>query len=81
MRPIYVKATKKDTLNIKERKTGTGRGCAGTTNPRGTWIPDDHLKGIRNTIPRNLDNPLEEIRDIVPKGIRSQWPIGLTVPT
>ena len=30
---------------------------AGTTNPGGTWKPDNTLKGISNPIPQNLDNP------------------------
>ena len=33
IRPRYVKSTKKDVENSKYRRTGTGRGCAGTTNP------------------------------------------------
>ena len=35
MRPKYVKATKVYIYNSKDRRTGTVRGCAGTTNPRG----------------------------------------------
>ena len=44
MRPKYVKATKKDTENSKDRQTATVRGCAGTTNPG---------------ITRKLENPLK----------------------
>ena len=81
MRPRYVKATKKDIENSKDRRTGTGRGCAGTTNPGGTWKPDNPLKEIRNLIPQDTDNPLKVIRDLVQNRTRSQWPISLTIPT
>ena len=55
--------------------------CAGTTNPGGTQKPDNPLKGIQNPIPRNLDNPCKRILELVPNGIQSQWPRGLTAPT
>ena len=61
MRPIYVKATKKDIEKSKYRRTGTRRGCAGTTNPKGNRKPDNPFKGIRNPIPLNPDNPLKVI--------------------
>ena len=79
MRPRYVKATKKDTEKSKEQQTGTGRGCDGTSNTRGTWKMDNPLKGILNPIPRKPDNPIKGIRDLVQNGTRSQWPRGLTV--
>ena len=81
MIPRYVKAIKKDIENSKDWRTGTGRGCAGTTNTRGTVKPYNTLKGIRDPIPQNPDNPLKVIQYIVPKAIRSQWSIGLTIPT
>ena len=81
MRPRYVKATKKDIENSKYRRTGTGRGCAGTTNTGRTRKLDNPLKGIRNPIPKDQDNPLKGIRDLVQNGTQSQWPRGLTIPT
>ena len=65
MRPRYVKATKKYIEISKDRRTGTGRGCAGNNNPGVTRKPDNPLKGIRDPIPRNPDNPLKGIRDLV----------------
>ena len=59
MRPRYAKATKKDIENPKDRKTGTVRGCAGTINPGVTQKPDNHLKGIRNLVPRKSGNLLK----------------------
>ena len=79
--PRYLKPTSKDIENSKYQKTGTGRGCFGTTNPRVIREPDNTLKGIRNQIIRNPDNPLKEIHNLVPNGIQSQWPRGLNVPT
>ena len=55
--------------------------CAGTTNPRVTWKPDNPIKGIRNPISRKLDNPLKRIRNLLLNGIRSQWLIWFSVPT
>ena len=81
MRPRYVKATKKDIYNSKDWQTGTGRGCAGTTNTGGTQKPDNPPKGIRNPIPQDPDNPLKGIRDLLQNGTRSQWSRGLTIPT
>ena len=81
MIPRYVKAIKKDIENSKDWRTGTGRGCAGTTNPGRTRKPDNPLKGIQNPIPWNLDNPRKGIRQLVPNKIRSQWPRMVTVPT
>ena len=72
MRPRYAKATKKDTENPKERRTGTGRGCDGTINLGGTRKPDNTHNGIRNPIPHDPDNPLKGIRDLVQNGNRSQ---------
>ena len=66
MRTRYVKETEKDIENSKDRRTGTRRGCDGTTNPRGTRKPDNLLKGIR---------------DLVQNGTQSQWSRGLTIPT
>ena len=80
IRPRYFKAKKK-IENSKDRQTGTGRGCDGTTNPRGSWKPDNPLKGIRNPIPQDPDNPLKGIRELVQNGTQSQWPRGLTIPT
>ena len=54
---------------------------SGTTNPRVTWKPDNTLKRILDPIPQKSDNRLRLIWDMVPKGIRSQWLRGLTVPT
>ena len=54
---------------------------AGTANPGGTRKPDNPLKGTQNPIPRNLDNPLRGIRDLVQNGTWSQKPRGLIVPT
>ena len=67
--------------NSKYRQTGTGRGCARTTNPGGTRKLDNTLKGIQNLIPHNPDNPLKGIWNLVQNGTRSQWLRGLTVPT
>ena len=39
MRPRYVKSTKKDIEYSKDRRNGTGIGCAGNINPRGTRKP------------------------------------------
>ena len=77
---IY-QSNKKYIENSKDRRTGNGRGCAGTTNPGGTRKPDNPLKGIRNTIPWNPNNPIKGIRDLVQNGTQGQWSIGLTVPT
>ena len=65
MRPRYGKSTKKYIENSKYRRTGTRRGCAGTTNPGEIRKPDNPLKGIRNTILQNPDNPLKGIQDLV----------------
>ena len=81
MIPRYVKATKKDIEKSKYRRPETGRGCAGTTNPRGTWKKDNPLKGIRNPIPQDPDNPHKGILDLVQNGTRSQWSRGFTIPT
>ena len=81
MRPRFVKATKKDIENSKERQPGRRRGCAGNTNPRGTWKPDNLLKGIQNTIPQDLDNSLKVIQDLVKSVTWSQWTGGLTITT
>ena len=55
--------------NRKDQRTGTGRGCAGTTNTGGIQKPDNTLKGIRNSIPRNPDSPLRGIWYLVQNGI------------
>ena len=68
MRDRYTKETKKDIENSKYQGTGTGRGCAGYTNPGGTRKPDNSLKGIWNPIPQDPDNPLKGIRDLVQNG-------------
>ena len=81
MTPRYAKATKKYIENSKDRQTGTGRGFAGTTNLGGTRKPNNPLKGIRNPIPQNPDNPLKVIQDLLQNGTQIQWPRGLTVPT
>ena len=81
MRPRYVKTTRKDIEKSKDRQTGTGKRCDGTTNPKGIRKLDNTRKGIRNTIPRNPDNPLQAIRDLVQNRTQSQWPSCLTVPT
>ena len=81
MRPRYVKATKNYIENSKDRRTGTGRVCAGTTNPGGTRKPDNPLEGTRNPIPQDPHNPLKGINDLVNIGTRSQWPRGLIIPT
>ena len=65
MRPRYVKVTKKDIENSKDRQTGTRRGCAGIINPGGTRKPDNPLKGIWNPIPQDPDNALKGIGDLV----------------
>ena len=54
-------SNKKDIEDSKDRQTGTGRGCAGTTNPRGTRKTDNPLKKNRDPIPRNPDNHLKGI--------------------
>ena len=54
-------------------------GIYGTTNPRVAQKPDNPLKGILNPIARKPDNHLQGIRNLVPNGIQSQWPRGLTV--
>ena len=81
MRPIHLTATKKHIKNLKYWSTDTGRGCGGTTNPRGTWKHDNTLKVTRNPILHNPDNPLNGIWNLVPHGIHSQCPKGLTVST
>ena len=55
--------------------------CAGTTNIGGNRKPDNPLKVIQDPITRNLDNPCKGILELVPNGIRIQWPRGLNVPT
>ena len=50
---------------------------AGTTNPGGTRKLNNTLKGIRNTIPQDLDNPLKGIRDLVKK--RNPEPVSKRV--
>ena len=67
--------------NRSAQPGGGGGGGAGTTNPGGTRKPDIPLKGIRNPILQDPDNPLKVIWDIVQNEIRSQWPRGLTMPT
>ena len=80
MRPRSIKATtKKDMENSKDRRTGTGRGCAGTTNPGVTQKPYNPLNVIRKPIPWNPDNPLKGIQDLVKNRTRIQCPIGLTI--
>ena len=54
---------------------------AGTNNPGVTRKLDNTLKGIRNPIPRNPDNPFKLIQNLLPNIIWIQWPRGLTVPT
>ena len=76
-----IRQIKKDIENSKYQQTGTGRGCAGTNNPRGNRKADNPLKGIRNQNPGNPENPLKGIWDLVQNGNRSQWPKGLTVTT
>ena len=80
-RPRYVKATKKDTENSKDRRTGTKRGCAGTNNTRRTRKLDNPLKETWNPIPRNPDIPLKGIWYLVQNRTQSQWLRGLTIPT
>ena len=65
----------------KDQRTGTVRGCFGTTNTRVTRKPDNPPKGILNPIPQDPDNPLKGIRDMVQNGTQSQWPRGLTIST
>ena len=79
MRPIFLKQ-KKDIGNPKDQRTGTITGCSRTNNPGVTRKPYYTFKRIRNPIPWNPDDPLKVIQNLVPNGIRSQWPIGLTVP-
>ena len=78
---ILKKNKKKRHRNSKYRQTGTGRECVGTTNPRGTWTPDNTLKGIYNQIPRDPDNTLKRIQNQEPNRIWSQWLRGLTIQT
>ena len=80
MRPRYVKSTNIYIYIIKRPETGTGRWCSGTTNPRVTRKPDNTLKGIRNPIPHDQDNPLKGIWDLVQNRTQSQCPRGLTIP-
>ena len=65
--PIFLKPTKKDTENLKYRKTGTGRGFDGNINTGVTLRPDNPLKLIRNPFSRNLNNPLNGIQNIFSK--------------
>ena len=81
IKPRYITATKKDIENSKDRRTGTGIGCAGTNNPRGTRKPDNPLKGIRNKIPQDPDNLLKGIRNLVQNGTRIQLSRGIFIPT
>ena len=66
MRPRYLKPKKKDIEKSKYRRTGTGRGCAGTSNPGVTRKPDNPIKGIWN---------------LVRNGTWNRWMRGLTVQT
>ena len=68
-----------DIEKSKYRRTGTGQGCAETSNSGVIQKPDNPFKGIKNPIPRNLDNYRKVIRKLVPNRIWSQRPIGLTV--
>ena len=66
MRSRILKPTQKYTENPKYRRTGSGWGCAGTSN-----------LGVT----RKLDNTLNRIRNIAPNGTQNQWPYGLSMPT
>ena len=81
MRTIYLKPRTRDIENSKDWINGTGRGCAGTTNPRVTRKPDNASKGTRNPIPRKPDYPIKGIWNLVTNRIQIQWTRRLTVPT
>ena len=51
MRQEIFKPTQKDLSKAKDRQTGTGQGCAGTSNPGVNWKPENLLKGIQNLAP------------------------------
>ena len=46
----------KHIVNLKDQKTGTKQGCAGTSNPGVNRKPDTPLKGIHNLIPNITQN-------------------------
>ena len=77
----FLKLTKKDIENSNYRRTGTGWGCDGTSNPGVTRRLDNPPKGIRNLVPRKPDNPLKRIWSLVPNETRNQLPRRLSVPT
>ena len=52
MRPRYLKQTEQDMENLKDQKTGTGRGCDGNKNTGLTHKSDNPLKGICNPVPQ-----------------------------
>ena len=80
-RARYLKPTPKEKKISKDRRTGTRRGCGGTTDPGVTQKPNNHPKGIRNQTPQKLDNSLKVIWNLVTKKIQSQWPRGLPLST
>ena len=79
MRPIN--SGKKDIENSKDWRTETGIGCAGINNPRVSRKQNNPLKGIQNPTHQKKDNTFKAIYNLAQNGIRSQWPIGLTVQT
>ena len=80
MRPRYLKATKKDTENLKDRQTGTRRGFVGPTKPVETRKPNNRHNVIWNPISQNPDYPFKVIRNLVPNRFQIQCMRGLTVP-
>ena len=73
--------TGKQTIFEMMSKLGTREGVLELPipgEPGNRIIP---LKGIRNPIPQDPDNPLKRIRDLLQNITRTQWPTGLTIPT
>ena len=64
MRPILLKPTRKYTENSKYRKNKIGRGFSGTSN---------------TGVTQKTDNPLKEIRNLVPNRTHNHWPRVLAV--
>ena len=81
MRSIFLKPTEKDIEKSKDRRTGTGRGCAVTGNSRVVRRPGNLPQGIQNIVLRNLDIILKGIQNLFQNRTRNQWPRWLAVPT
>ena len=65
MSPRVLKLTQEVIDNSKDQRTGTGKGCDGTSN---------------TGVIRKLDNTLKGIHNILHNGTWNQWLHGLAVP-